>query len=701
MPTIIFVRGLYFKVICLIIFISLGALKASSISEPDTKSNIFGYGKIINIPSVKKYYQEAIINIDKASQNVNSSIKIRFPLDLKLISADYLYFEGIVKSPLFYKNDNDYPVFYNNFLQKRYYLKGQRVKIIKRSLLMQKLNLWKNSLRSAFWNSNLTGKDFFMEVLFGEKRLNEKQRDIFNKTGTSHLLSISGLHFSLTVFFAYLLSLVVSYLYPRLLLIIPRPYVTLYLSIPLVFIYGFLSGLSIPAFRAFLIFLSVSIFMFFKRTVNYLSLLSLIALVFLVVNPEYLFSLSFQLSFLSVGALIIFANIYAPYIKKIESKLLKYFLGIIMGTVSITLFTMPIITNLQGKLVFSGILANILAVPIFSFCILPFLFIAIPIYHINEQLCIYFLSIPNMFFEILFYLLKNIKELFSNYHLNFYFDFKTSLFYYLIIFSLLFLKKYYKIFFIFIFLVWFVSDNKPLKNDFYAIFLDVGQGDSAILFSDDGKVVMIDCGGNIYDENIFKKAYFPFFRKYRINEIEALILSHPHPDHTLAINDLVSRIKVKKIYFLKDYSIYFEKFSENSELVYLNKPYEFNVSDLKINIIPPPYRDKEINNNSLWALVSKKNKVFIFTGDTEKRFIQEMLKYIKIPDSKEVVLKVPHHGSVSSFDEVLYKKLSPKWAVISVGRDNIWGLPSGVLLNYLKTNRIKYLRTDIEGAIKF
>lgn len=239
--------------------------------------------------------------------------------------------------------------------------------------------------------------------------------------------------------------------------------------------------------------------------------------------------------------------------------------------------------------------------------------------------------------------------------------------------------------------------TKP-PRDFSFVFFDVGQGEGALIQSQGGKIIMIDCGGNIYDENIFRNAYEPFFRKYNIKSIETIIISHPHPDHTKALKGLLETVHIKEIYAGQDF-LYASQNNLKIPIKTIKERLFFKIDDIEIDIIPPPFLDKKINNNSLWTVVSKGKKKVIFTGDTEVKFIDDMLRAIKIEKDEEIILKVPHHGSRSSFSEKMYKKIRPKYAVISVGQDNIWNLPSWEVLSFLRKENIRVLRTDIQGQI--
>ncbi len=697
-PLVFFFKKLSLILLIVIFFLSLGALRISY-SFLTNKSEIRGYGKVITFPKKTDYYNEAIVKIKSATRPLYSYKTFRYDKDVTLKLLDEIYFHGREQERLFYRNDNDYPKFYQNYLTNSSYVKANFVKKIDESPLITKLFTLREQIKESFSASNKSGKSFFLEVLFGEKVLQENIRDIFNKSGTAHLLSISGLHFSLTIFFAYIFVYVLSFLYPNILFNIPRQLLTIFFALPLLIIYGFLSGMSIPATRAFLVFILLFSFLILNKNPNYLSLLSLIALLFLVFEPNYIFSISFQLSFTSVFALIIFREkIQTSLINKISNRLIRYLLGIFTATCCVNLLILPIITNLQGKFYLATFLSNIFAIPLFSFFILPFLFISLPFQALGEEVFSFSLMVPELSYRVLVKVLNNLNLLMEDFSFNFHFDIKTSLVYYLFIISIFYLPKYLKLFALFIPLFLFFPTKDAPKKDFSAVFLDVHQGDASIIKSEKGAIVMIDCGGNMYDETIYKRAYAPFFRTHKIREISAIIISHHHPDHTKALKDIIENMRVKVIYLTKE-SLMNLDIPEGVTVKQVDLKETITIDDLEIELIPPKSFDKKVNNNSLWAVIKKGNRKYIYTGDTEVKVIDEMISTIVINKSDIIYLKVPHHGSKSSFSSEMYKRFNPKVAIISLGSDNIWNLPSAEVINFLRDQKILTLRTDILGQI--
>lgn len=111
-------------------------------------------------------------------------------------------------------------------------------------------------------------------------------------------------------------------------------------------------------------------------------------------------------------------------------------------------------------------------------------------------------------------------------------------------------------------------------------------------------------------------------------------------------------------------------------------------------------KEKSINNNALVCKLYYKDFTMLFTGDIEEKaenVIYKMYKNSKI--LKSDILKVAHHGSKSSSTEEFLKLVSPKIALIGVGKNNLYGHPSNIVINRLERIGTKIYRTDENGEI--
>lgn len=685
-------KNILFVVAYFLLFIFLGFLLAG-VNYCSYTGDIKGTGRLTGFVKEGNFYKQAPIKLLKADKATKTNFKGRISLDSNLNIFDTIYFEGEIRKPHMYKNISNKPFFYEHFLHSRKVLHIREQRILSSNNFFKSLSMLREKLIRRFDKLNLEGRVFFIEVLFGEKRLDQKTRDVFGRTGAAHILSISGLHFSLTVFFAYILVYVLVFFIPSVVDVIPRQALTVIVALPLLVIYAYLSGLSIPATRAFLFFLLSSMFLlFFKKNFNTLNLLFLVALLLVINAPETLFNLSFQLSFISVFALVLcYKHLFLRTgEERFFAKVRKYLLNMTLSSAIISLFIYPLIQDFSNQSILASIFSNIFVIPLFSFFILPFLFISLP-FSFNESIFSYILFMPDVGWKVFWWYINLLDRVFSKFSLNVYFDWKSAIIYYSVLLSLFFVKGLKKLLVLLVgIILLLITLPTPLKGP-VLVFPDVGQGDCAVLKTEDNRVVFIDAGGNMWDENIFNKVYVPLMRTLGVNKIDYLILSHGHPDHTNAVEALVKNYAVDRVISGSEV-----KAGKVSNIIHVDKaPYTFERKGLKIIVFPGIYGSKD-NNTSLWTYIEYMGKSLLFTGDTEKDGIGKMLRKVKL--KKIDILKVPHHGAFSSFNQELYE-LKPDLAIISVGANNAWGLPSKEVTNFLRYKGIKYYRTDEDGEI--
>ncbi len=209
-------------------------------------------------------------------------------------------------------------------------------------------------------------------------------------------------------------------------------------------------------------------------------------------------------------------------------------------------------------------------------------------------------------------------------------------------------------------------------------FIDVGQGDSCLLRKGN-TAVLIDTGGNVY-KDLATETLIPFFQKNRIYDIDLVITTHDDYDHCGAYQSLNEHFYVKNLVTEStDFPIII------GGMTFVNYNNHTNSS--------------EENDNSLVIGFRLLNKDFLITGDASIKAEKTIMKeYINIPCD---ILKVGHHGSKTSSSDEFIKWLSPKDAIISVGKNNKYGHPNNVVLYTLKKYNVNILRTDELGTITY
>lgn len=248
------------------------------------------------------------------------------------------------------------------------------------------------------------------------------------------------------------------------------------------------------------------------------------------------------------------------------------------------------------------------------------------------------------------------------------------------------------------------------SKDLSVSFLNVGQGDSALIQKDDFQI-LIDGGPNNSLLPEIGQIMPPLDHK-----IDLIILSHPHADHISGLNAILDRYEIGEIYFTgvifssAQYISFLDKI-KNKQIPLivpsLNASKSFAQSG-SINFLWPGDRfssksEDNLNNTSLVTRICYFSSCVLFMGDLEKDGQAEMLaQYAGKEDLlKSDIIKIPHHGSNNALLPALYELVRPQYAVIEVGKDNQFGHPHQTVIDYLKEKSIQAFRTDQDGVIRF
>ena len=275
--------------------------------------------------------------------------------------------------------------------------------------------------------------------------------------------------------------------------------------------------------------------------------------------------------------------------------------------------------------------------------------------------------------------------------------------YYLLLVIIIFYRKYFLIFLI-LGGGFFLKITPTLDSNYYLYFLDVSQGDSLIIkipFSN--KAIMIDTGGKISYSEDQEKYYITdntmtFLKSIGINKIDSLILTHGDYDHMGDALHLVNNFKIEKVIFNNDSFNELEKDLiaelKKEKIKYYNKVKNINIKNFKLYFLNTKIYDNE-NDNSNVTYTNILGYKFLFMGDASATKEQDILNKYNL--SNITFLKVGHHGSKTSTSKEFISKTKPRYALISVGKNNRYGHPNKEVLDNLKNTKI--YRTDIGGTI--
>ena len=566
-------------------------------------------------------------------------------------------------------------------------------------------------------------------MVLGDKRgLDEEIKELYQENSISHLLSISGLHISLLggAVFLFLRRLKISFRFP------------LITSSIILIIYGAFTGFSVSTSRAVVMMSVLFISFVIGKSYDLPSGLALAALILIVMNHRVIYQSGFLLSFFAViGIFYIMPELL--YIFKVDIyhkrgiiKGLHLLLASIISSISILLATLPIVLNNFYEVSLTGILLNIIVIPLMSLVVITGLlggFVAL----VSEILGSFLLGITH-------YIL-NLYTLFCRLGDRLTFlrliigkpDKWQIVLYYLIlviVFYFLALKrrenklrslknnlpegyntsKRIVVTGLMTFTSFLIIAYKP--REFSINMLDIGQGDCFVVNDGNNDIYISDCGSTTV-QNVGKTRLLPFLKSKGWGKVDTIFISHMDKDHVNGVNDLLkcAEITIGRIIISASYTsdklncAELEELKERAKmrdikLFYMKKGDEIVGKDISFRCIYPTGEEdiKDQNEASIVMRMDYKGLSMLFTGDiagsTEEKIIEGSDEDILDCD----ILKVCHHGSKNSSTDDFLKKVSPKLYLISCGLMNRYGHPHRDALSRMTEEGGRILRTDHMGG---
>ncbi len=579
---------------------------------------------------------------------------------------------------------------YNNYLRSRkigaVIFAGDYVNIIDEEYsYFNKISIkFRNYAEETFYNSlSKKNADIILSVILGDvDYLDEGLYDNIKLMGLAHIFAVSGTH--IVLMYGVLLYVL------KYLLLSRRA--SFSVSWVLIWFYGFLIGFPLTVMRSLVMFTLLFGSEVFYRKYSSLNSIGLAALVLTVHNPCWIFDAGFLLSFSAALSLIIY-NRYI--VKNVLTR--SVILRTLYLYLFLQLFTLPVVAYYFNYVPLTGILYNLLLLPIFT---------VILIYGFTLLILNVFLSgfliIPFEIFDYILYSLRYIVNFTEGFSFNGIIvpsmSMSSAVFFYIMLYFSVYLLNNKNMnagklgfaalisIYCLNYIIMPVSDNNLYFN-----VADAGQGlFTTIKFKNTN--LIIDCGSTSTKE-FGKYTTVPYIIKRGIANIDGVFISHWDSDHYSGLKDLISSVKVKKI-FAPEIN---EEINENITII--KKGSSTKLEDyFEIVILWPDenYHGNSVNNTSLVILMIYNNQRILLTGDIEEEVERMLLNDLSHAD----IIIVPHHGSKTSSTDAFVEKISPDIAVLSYGRNN-YGIPSEeVIKKYEKENSI-VLSTFNHGEINF
>lgn len=615
-------------------------------------------GNVHNTKIIAKYY----IDTYKEQQYLKNNIKYGTVLE--------------IIGELTLQNNNTIP---NGFNYKEY-LENNGVS---NTILVEKIKVKRQS-ENIFYiikNKAYERTELFKEpsyiyafVLGNTNYLDNEVNKIYLENGITHLFSLSGLHVS--IFALIIINILKAFKIGEL--------KRIFIVFMVLLLFTFITGYSPSIIRATILFFLIALNKYFKLNVKTENILILTFFISLLLKPNDIYNVGFQLSYIVTYFLII-----SNFLLKNKSKIKILLLISIISLIS----SLPIIINLNSEVNLFSIFNNIIFVPFVTYIVFPLALITYIIPFIQE---IFYFFIDIM--EYLTVLLNNFKMMIVIKYISLIF----VLIYYIFLFLLFKTKQFKFLFFNFI-LILIIKFSNVIDKNTYFYFLDVGQGDSMFILTENKKSIIIDTGGKITykKENwavrnssysICEDTLVPFYKSLGINKIDYMFITHGDVDHAKEAKCIEQSMNVKQSFINSDEVTEYEK-------LYNYKKFGnsfIKIDNVKIYNINDNLYDNE-NDNSLVLLIEINDLKFLLMGDAGVLVEKNLMDRYNL---KEIdILKVGHHGSKSSSSKEFIDEVNPKYSIISVGKNNRYGHPNNEVLENLKDSKI--YRTDRDGSIMF
>jgi competence protein ComEC len=565
----------------------------------------------------------------------------------------------------------------------------------------------------------------------------------FSRTGTAHILAISGLNISIVI---------VMFLSLGILVFGRQRSTYIWLALVATWLYTLLAGMNPPVIRAAIMGSLFLIAEYLGRQGSAIIALAFAAAVMVGIQPQLLWSVSFQLSFLAMAGLIFFYPYFQTWGRKGVGRFFKNREKIVPTASIITdgfAATLAAIVAVGPLIAYNFGVVSLVGVPA-TFFSLP----ALPVIIVTAAL----VAFVGLFAMLAAQILGWLAWLFLSYFLSVVQGFDALPFssfqvatistwhiwgYYAILAGVIALPNYRNQLadfssrltsgirrvaegipkprlgfstkwlvlplLVVAILVWSVALTMP-DDKLHVSFLDVGQGDAILIQTPNGQNLLIDGGPDPQKINLELSKKLPFWDR----TIDLVVCTQPQADHITGLVEVLQRYKVKQVLepgLSYNSSIHQEWCSLVEEKqIKRDKAQAGQEIDLgngiKLEVLNPPASlwvgtSDDVNNNGVVLRLSWGKFSFLFTADIGEEVEFELIG--QRANLKSTMLKVSHHGSKTSTSQQFLAAVNPEVAVISVGEDNPFGHPSPEVLERLidRLGEDSVYRTDEDGTIEF
>ncbi len=505
--------------------------------------------------------------------------------------------------------------------------------------------------------------------------------DLFRRTGTTHLMVISGAHIGLMSGFGFSLA---KWLWCRveyLCLRIPAQKAAAIVGMLFALGYALLAGFAVPAQRSCLACCMVLSRYFLNHRFSTWQAWRYALLVVILIEPHAVYLSGFYLSFFAVAILV---SINQRVGLKGLSKLLFMQLGCLLGLMPLTLYWFS-----YGAI--NGFIANLVAIPLVGFVLVPLslLTIIIPKWHF-AQFLVDFLQ------QVITGLLYYLKAIDSLAWINFSASYPNIIFPIAILIGmslLLFLplKQFYMAMSLLIFIGVNPKYDSVKFGEAKLDVLDVGQG-LAVSIRTAKHQMLYDTGMKFYkSSDIGKMVIIPYLHALGIKSLDKVVISHPDLDHRGGLSSIA------EIFSIGDLIVDDPKKYQHALPCHQYPDWTWEGVDFHFFQITTDLHSK--NNTSCVLQIKTQQGSILLTGDIEKK-AEFYLVTNYGQELKSDLMLVPHHGSKTSSTPLFLEMVKPSNAILSYGFDNRYHFPHASVIARYESQHITLFNTVDCGMVR-
>ena len=577
---------------------------------------------------------------------------------------------------------------------------------------------------------------FYAGLLLGyQNLLSDSWREHLSRAAVTHLLSISGLHLGLVGLLVFwLVRWLIRWVCPALLHRTDDQRLAVLPALLAAGTYALIAGFGVPPIWRSMIMLTICFgAAYWYLAADPFSVLAASALLILLVDPNSLWQISFQLTFLCMFAIFVLYPKFEPLHltsvhpalarTRLPGKTVALFEEAFWLSVAVNIMVLPLTAYYFQGISLAGFFANIILVPLTGFLVLPPGLASLGVFAVHESLAVPFLKVGGFFLG----LFEAQVVWFSQLSWSYFWVGGISVLALTVCYAVLALmlspwhwrKKTLAITALLIFslVVHLIQTARPgfgQPGRLDVIALDVAQGTATLVRFPGGTSMLVD-GGGFYNEafDVGRAVVAPFLRHAGIHRLDYVVLSHDHPDHRNGLRFVLSHFDVG-CFWESGLTEGPRPVTELAEIAGKRGIPAKSIGDLfgthiidgcELRVMHPSpdylagkWDRRGLNNVSLVLQITHGGTSLLLPGDIDQTVEEGLFRDWR--PAGQLLLVSPHHGSARSNPAWLFEALRPEAVVFSCGYDNLFGLPSAAVLAECHRRGIPTYRTDFLGAIR-